>query len=575
MKVVWYVRELFDKGIQSTATNIDGTTSTVRIGYSHETLKMHIKALVDLYNKQKVEYQGVMELKHPRGESLKNYEKSLKRLCSAARRSEDFIDPGIGSIQDGYNAEQLIQIADYYLERKKMAGDALRDRMMFLLNHMMMLRGETLRSTNLNHRFTLEFKDEGATRCPVFVMMIIGGKTNQEQHKLYSGVIRHKNVQTCAFGAVGLYLFHRFHIKGEAFPDFSLKENWFNTKLARGQNIDKSIAYNTQRTSISNAFKAVGVNSLKKTHTGRQAGAQEAEMAGLSHDHIRRVGRWNSESMENNYLTCLPRTAMRVIQGFPEEKGCYWLPRSLVTPPLSLQKRIFPLVEEWQQRMQSDPSVQTICGEGFLGLSVELRTIILQDAVFLKQLVPDHEIFRHEIFQSEEFASFAEELNRSINNTTPPAEVQMQRIVPEIHSRISELTSQIQGIYTTIGRQNVVNNELVEAIASSVMKKIDEKYGHTPTNTPLMLPRPIESNASSSNGTAIVTTGARRRERDDDDDDEGNSEKRYKLSRDLPNITSLWKEWTVGLSQGQPSVSYLNETYGTKWRQESKGNITY
>ena len=82
MKVVWYVRELFDRDIQSTATNIDGTTSTVRTGYSHETLKMHIKALVDLYNKQKVEYQGVMELKHPRGESLKNYEASL--FCSTS-----------------------------------------------------------------------------------------------------------------------------------------------------------------------------------------------------------------------------------------------------------------------------------------------------------------------------------------------------------------------------------------------------------------------------------------------------------------------------------------------------------
>ncbi|KAI9264676.1 hypothetical protein EDC94DRAFT_693397 [Helicostylum pulchrum] len=72
----------------------------------------------------------------------------------------------------------------------------------------------------------LMFKDEGATRCPVLVMMITGGTSNQEQQRmLYSGLIRHRNVQTCAFGAVGMYLFHRFHVKGEAFPDFALNEN--------------------------------------------------------------------------------------------------------------------------------------------------------------------------------------------------------------------------------------------------------------------------------------------------------------------------------------------------------------
>lgn len=114
---------------------------------------------------------------------------------------------------------------------------------------------------------------------------------------------------------------------------------------------------------MNKAFAALNINSLKKTHSGRQSGAQEAEMAGLSYDHIRRVGRWNSKSMENNYLTCLPRKAIRVIQGFPEERGCFWLPRALVTPPLSLQRKVFPQVEQWQERMQNDTSCQTICGE--------------------------------------------------------------------------------------------------------------------------------------------------------------------------------------------------------------------
>lgn len=55
--------------------------------------------------------------------------------------------------------------------------------------------------------------------------MILNGKTNQDNQKLYSGVIRHKNVNTCAFGAVGFYLFHRFRMTNERFPDFSENRN--------------------------------------------------------------------------------------------------------------------------------------------------------------------------------------------------------------------------------------------------------------------------------------------------------------------------------------------------------------
>ncbi|KAI8051853.1 hypothetical protein BDF21DRAFT_468645 [Thamnidium elegans] len=154
MKILRYAREIFEKGLQSVIRNTDNTTTKVRIGYSHEPLKMHIETLVNLYNKQKVENQGSMNLNHPRGEALKSFEASL--LCRT-------------------------------------------------------------------HMFSLKFKDDGATSCPVFFMMITGGKTNQGQNKLYSGVIRHKAVQTCAFEAIGFYLSYRFQVKGKAFPEFYLE----------------------------------------------------------------------------------------------------------------------------------------------------------------------------------------------------------------------------------------------------------------------------------------------------------------------------------------------------------------
>ncbi|KAG2206046.1 hypothetical protein INT45_002544 [Circinella minor] len=126
-----------------------------------------------------------------------------------------------------------------------------------------------------------------------------------------------------------------------------------------------------------------------------------------------------------------------------------------------------------------DSSCQTICGEGFLKLLVELRTIILQDAVFLKQLVPEHEMFSHEVFQCEEFIAFAKELNHAINSTTPPTEVEIQRVAPEINSRISDLALQIQSLHRASGSHNTISNEIIEAISSNVVKKMEEKFSNS------------------------------------------------------------------------------------------------
>ncbi|KAI9481581.1 MAG: hypothetical protein EXX96DRAFT_608258 [Benjaminiella poitrasii] len=171
----------------------------------------NILSLIFIINKEQ-RIKTPWSLNHPRGPVLESFKSSLKHLCSVARQSEDFVNPGINSIQDGYDGEQLSPIT--ICKKKKKWREKL---------------SET------------------------------GGKTNQEHQKLYSGVISYKNVQTCAFGAVGFYLFHRFHVKGEAFPDFSTNQNWFKIKLTRGRQADKSVSYNTQLTSVNNAFAAVGI----------------------------------------------------------------------------------------------------------------------------------------------------------------------------------------------------------------------------------------------------------------------------------------------------------------------------
>ena len=386
-----------DRGMLSNYVNEDRIVDVRRRGYAYEALKQYIKACINLFNKQQSVNMNTMDIRSPRGPTLKEFERSLKRLC-AEDRADDFIDRGIGSIQDGHIKEDLIAICHYYFGRPKMQTEALRDRMIFLMNHMMLLRGETSREIDLSHMFSLEFTDEGVPRCPVFAFMILNGKTNQDNQKLYSGVIRHKNVNTCALGAVGFYLFHRFHMTNERFPDFSENRNWFSIKLCPGRSSDttKAVCYNTQLNSVNRAFDALGIYSSKKTHSCRGSGAREAEMAGASLDYIRRVGRWNSETMENSYLTCLPRQAMRIIHDFPEE---------------------------------------------------------------------------HEIFKPATFLSFSEESLFAISNTTPPAEVEMDRVVPHINGRFNELSDQAQSALRTFEngqQQAAVTPAMIASLVSSI-----------------------------------------------------------------------------------------------------------
>ena len=68
---------------------------------------------------------------------------------------------------------------------------------------------------------------------------------------------------------------------------------------------------------MAKAFQYAGISSQKKTHIGRSAGAQMAELKGVSEAQIRRAGRWNQEQMVGCYLISLPRKFMRVIAGHP------------------------------------------------------------------------------------------------------------------------------------------------------------------------------------------------------------------------------------------------------------------
>jgi hypothetical protein len=58
----------------------------------------------------------------------------------------------------------------------------------------------------------------------------------------------------------------------------------------------------------------------------------------------------------------------------------FFLARSVVTPPVDLQRLVFPRVENWQEKFQlgGDDIQSDIAGPNFLMLLSELRIVFLQ-----------------------------------------------------------------------------------------------------------------------------------------------------------------------------------------------------
>ena len=163
-------------------------------------------------------------------------------------------------------------------------------------------------------------------------------------------MMRSKNFFICPEGIVALYLFERFMLDGEPFPDFTTAQQWYDIMLVKASKSNnlQEISYQTHYNFINEAFKNTGFRSNAVTHAGRHSGALMAELLGAEFNDIRAAGRWRNGTgaLEQSYLSALPRTAMRVQAGFTKDGGDYFLARAAIVPPEELLKQVWPMVDE-------------------------------------------------------------------------------------------------------------------------------------------------------------------------------------------------------------------------------------
>ena len=459
----------------------------------------------------------------------------------------------------------------------------LRTRVDVLMGHFYVLRGENRREGELADLGLLTYPPtEGPTPCQAVVFTISKGKTNKSSKKQFMGSLRHKDPLLCSHGALAQYFFARWSLGGERPPNFKSRRSWYRTKLlvARPGTEEEQLSYPAQYEAVWRAFAAAGIHSVKKTHAMRGCGIRSGELHGVDEEQPRRAGRWALETMVEAYLSHLPRKFMRRVAGFTSDEGGYFLPRAQAAPPPELLQKIWPWVEEWEERFRKRSLRKTweeggldeddVAGQGFLALLRHLRVVLLQDLAVLQPTYPDLPFFRHEIFRVPSWPLYAELVRAAVLNPEYSRSLLLEQVLPEVNHAVynsrDSLHHQAQHLHAALRVQlsalvAQVNN--VAAIATSFSQltsggqlPLTIQFGHPPSSSVGV--------AAAPEGLAQLAQPAQPRQ----PAEPAQLPPAFELLP-LHTIGDLWTAWKEGIG-GQQAVEALEEAWGRDWRREGR-----
>ncbi|OWZ22663.1 hypothetical protein PHMEG_0002577 [Phytophthora megakarya] len=257
------------KSTMNSEKSIGGSTAC---GYTN--------AIVDLY-KQQVALRTNSN-QHPRTPAVKQLIKNVQ-MQTTATKEKNYEDRGIGSLSSKFATHFSL--------------DDIRGHTAFLLSHFGLLRGETVRDLEFADMFSQNLGGEGYQSCIALVILVQHGKPNTFGKLQHVGYMRNKDVHICPVGAAAI----------EPFPCFRKLQDWYDTKLLRGRQRDKSITYEMHKPSYEAVFKYSGLTFSKKTHINRQQGVLHLESADVDISQTRRHGKWRMDTCEAVYAAPLAR----------------------------------------------------------------------------------------------------------------------------------------------------------------------------------------------------------------------------------------------------------------------------
>lgn len=133
----------------------------------------------------------------------------------AIRKRREYENRGVNALNDGYSPEELSRVSRFFFEAN--IARHLRNCLDFLLGYAILGRGETKRLMQLPDLFSVEFADEGPTKCVALVITLKRGKTNQHGRLEYGAAIRSRNMRPAPLALWRFTsFFHRWHFEEES-----------------------------------------------------------------------------------------------------------------------------------------------------------------------------------------------------------------------------------------------------------------------------------------------------------------------------------------------------------------------
>ena len=538
-----------------------GITTTTAAGGREEgdlftkgTVDAYIAAVIELWRVQVA--HGNKNTENPRGAAVRGFLEQRARQRNQHNRAS-FKDRGTEGIQAGYSSTEWFAVHEHLLHGAATLPQNLRTRVDLLFGHYYLLRGENRRKLELADLSLLDYpREEGPTLCGCLVSLLQDGKMNKTAKKEFMGSLRHKDPLLCTQGALAQLLFWRWHIAGELPPSFRRRQDWYRIKVLVGQDHEGELSYSTQLQETWRVFGAVGLTTAKKTHLPRRVGAQEAETYGTSLAQISQAGRWNQSVLCQAYLTHLPRQFMRIVAGFSATQGDYFLPRAVYEPPVALQRQLWPWVEEWEPRFearsrrrrwaQGGLDEDDLAGDGFLKLMRRLRIVLLQDLAVLQPRFPSLPFFNHAPFHGREWEDFAHTTQASVEDTTEPPSLLLQRALPEIYGVMeSTRKAMLHSNHQLVGQLSGQLGQLAGQVGQLTSQLDALLSGKAPITITGYLgggPLPAPSPAPVGEVPPIVTSLAK-----------------------VFTVEDAWREWKEGLG-GRQAVRDLEGRWGSLWR---------
>jgi hypothetical protein len=128
--------------------------------------------------------------------------------------------------------------------------------------------------------------------------------------------------------AAAFFLFHRYHIMDEPFPDFSSLQKWYDisTFCTDFHNNQKAMSSSGHARAIYDAYSNLNIYHPKVTHAGRMNGRQLLDKAGVEKVSTDVAGGWSTSAGEGCYGNGLALPSMRAMAGFPSDEKCFYLP---------------------------------------------------------------------------------------------------------------------------------------------------------------------------------------------------------------------------------------------------------